>query len=71
MLILQWQKRGIISGKQMISDTSLVEADAAMDSLVEREDSNPEARELKAYERQYHDFKEGKRERKISNQNLR
>ena len=41
----------------MISDASLVEADAAMDSLVEREDSDPEARKLKAYECRYHDFK--------------
>ena len=68
MLILQLQKRGIISGKRIISDARLVEADAAMDSLVEREDSDPEARQLKAYECRYHDFKEGKRERKISNQ---
>lgn len=44
----------------MIPDTSLVEADAAMDSLVERENSDPEARELKAYERRYNDFKKVK-----------
>ena len=37
-------------------------------SLVERECSDPESRELKAYERRYHDFKEGRRERKVSNQ---
>jgi len=68
MLILKWKQAGIISGKRMISDASLVEADAAMDSLVERECSDPVSRELKAYERRYHDFKEGRRERKVSNQ---
>ena len=34
----------------MISDASLVESDAAMDSLVEGECSDPESRELTAYE---------------------
>lgn len=68
LLILQWKKEGIISGKRMISDASLVEADASMDSLVKREDGDPDARELKLYEQRYHDFKEGKKERKVSNQ---
>ena len=49
----------------MISDASLVEADAAMDSLVEREDSDPEARKLKAYECRYHDFKKVKEKEKF------
>lgn len=58
ILILKWKKAGIISDKLMISDAS----------LVERECSDPESRELKAYERRYYDFKEGRRERKVSNQ---
>ena len=32
MLILQWKKAGIIVGKRMISDASLIEADVSMDS---------------------------------------
>ena len=44
---------------------SLVEANAAMDSLVEREDSDPKARKLKAYEHQYHDFKKAKEKEKF------
>lgn len=39
MLILKWKQALIISGKRMISDASLVEADAAMDSLVEKENA--------------------------------
>lgn len=58
----------MISGKRMISDASLIEADASMDSLIKREDGDPDARALKMYEQRYHDFKEGKKEQKVSNQ---
>jgi transposase len=68
MLILQWKKVGIIKGKSMISDASLVEANASINSLSKREKSDPKARELKAYQRRYHDFREGKKERSVSNQ---
>ena len=44
------------------------EANASMDSLVERTDADPNARELKLYERRYHDFHEGIKQRKVSNQ---
>lgn len=52
----------------MISDASLIEADASINSVVEREDADPNARALKNYEQRYHDFKEGKKQRKFSNQ---
>lgn len=67
-LIKQWQQSGIIKGQRMISDASLFEANADMDSLVEREDGDPNARVLKMYDQRYHDFKEGKKQRKVSNQ---
>ncbi|HEY2566849.1 MAG TPA: hypothetical protein VGH95_03995 [Candidatus Aquirickettsiella sp.] len=43
----------------MISDTSLFEANAGMGSLVEREESDLNARVLKIYNQRYHDFNEG------------
>lgn len=67
-LIKQWQQAGIIKGQRMISEASLFEANADMDSLVEREKGDPNARELKLYDQRYHDFKEGKKQRKVSNQ---
>lgn len=60
--------KGAIKGQRMISDASLVEADAAMDSLVGRQEADPGSRELRRYEKRYHDFREGKKARKISNQ---
>lgn len=62
------QASNLIQGKSMISDASLIEADASIDSLVEREDADPNARALKNYEQRYHNFKEGKKQRKFSNQ---
>lgn len=67
-LIARWTKQGHIRGRRILVDASLVEADASMDSLVEREDGDPNARELKSYERRYHDYKKGKRLRKLANQ---
>lgn len=67
-LIGQWQKSGIIKGKRMISDASLIEANAGMDSLIKREDNDPNTKVLKTYDRRYHDFREGKKARKVSNQ---
>lgn len=67
-LLSQWIKTGVVKGKSMMSDASLVEANASLDSLVQREDGDPNARALKMYERQYHDFKEGKKQRTVSNQ---
>ncbi|MDH3691999.1 MAG: transposase [Gammaproteobacteria bacterium] len=63
-LIARWQEAGHIRGRRIVADASLVEADAAVDSLVERDDADPNARALKDYERRYHDFKIGKRHRK-------
>ena len=50
-LIARWQEEGHIRGRRIVADASLVEADAAIDSLVERDDADPNARALKHYER--------------------
>ena len=60
-LIAHWHEQGRIRGRRIVADASLVEADAAIDSMVQRDDADPDARALKNYERRYHDFKTGKR----------
>jgi transposase len=67
-LLKRLREKGLLKGKRIIADATLVEADAALDSLKERGDGDPKARALKQYERRYHDFREGKKRRKISNQ---
>ena len=67
-LIAGWLQDGHIRGRRIVADASLVEADAAVGSLVERDDADPDARALKNYERNYHDFREGQRRRKYANQ---
>ena len=67
-LLRGWKKSGHIKGKRIIADASLVEANASIDSLKEREDGDPNARELKKYDQRYHDFREGKRDRRVANQ---
>ena len=67
-LIARWQEQGHIRGRRVVADASLVEADAAIDSLVQQDDADPSAHSLKHYERRYHDFKIGKRRRKLANQ---
>jgi len=64
----KWRQEGVIPGKRLIVDASLVDADASLDSMVPREEADPDARALKAYEQRCHDFKEGKKQRKVSNQ---
>ncbi len=60
-LIARWQQEGHICGRRIV-------ADAAVDSLVERDDADPNARALKMYQQRYHDFKTGKKPRKYANQ---
>lgn len=67
-LIARWREEGQIRGRRIVADASLVEADAAIGSLVERDDADPDARTLKNYERRYHDFVVGKKRRKYANQ---
>ncbi len=67
-LIARWREEGHIRGRRIVADASLVEADAAIDSMVERDDADPNARALKHYEHRYHDFKTGKRRHKLANQ---
>lgn len=67
-IVLQCKRAGLVPGKRVIVDATLVEADASLDSMVGRKDGDPEARELKNYEKRYHDFREGDKKRKMSNQ---
>ena len=68
LILLQWQKQGRFTGKQIVADATLVKANASMNSLVKREDTDSDARVLKQYEKQYHDFQHGKRKRRVANQ---
>ena len=56
-VIQQCQKVGLVKGKRIIADATLIEADASLDSMVKREEGDVGFRELKTYERRYHDFK--------------
>ncbi len=68
-MIKQWYELDIIKGATIISDTSLVESNASMNRSILRKDrGDTHKRELKIYERRYHDFREGKKVMKISNQ---
>ena len=67
-LIARWGDQGHIRGRRIVADASLVEADAAVGSLVERDDAESNARSLRNHERRYHDFKTGERRRKYANQ---
>lgn len=68
LLIARWQQEGPIRGRRTVADASLIEADAAIDSLAERDDADPDAHALKMYAQRYHDFKTGKKRRTYSNQ---
>jgi len=46
----------------------MVEANASLDSLVERNGDDPDLTPLKRYQNRYPDFKTGKKHRKVSNQ---
>lgn len=59
---------GLVPGKTIIADATLIAGDASIDSMVERSDADPEARALKTYEKRYHDFKTGKKTRQKANQ---
>ena len=44
LLIARWQQEGPIRGRRIVADASLIEADAAIDSLAERDDADPDTR---------------------------
>lgn len=67
-LLHQLRAHGIVRGRRVMVDATLVEADASINSLEERPNSDPQARALRMYEQRYHDFKEGKKQRQVSNQ---
>jgi len=64
----RWRNSGLVEGKRIITDATLIDADASMNSLEEREDGDPDAKELKKYNKRYHDFQHGRRKRRVSNQ---
>ncbi|MFI0414251.1 MAG: IS1182 family transposase [Candidatus Thiodiazotropha sp.] len=64
----KWVEAGLVTGKKLISDASLIDANASIDSMVERPDGDLDAKLLKNYQQRYHDFREGKKQRRISNQ---
>ncbi len=64
----KWVEAGLVSGKKLISDASLIDANASIDSMVERPDGDPDATALKNYQQRYNDFREGKKQRRVSNQ---
>ena len=62
-LIKKRAKIAIIAGKVMISDASLIIANASLDSMKPRENPDPNCRTLKTYEQRYHNFKTGKKKK--------
>lgn len=58
-MIKKWDKIGIIGGKAMISNASLIIANASLDSMKLRKNTDHNSRTLKTYEQRYHDFKMG------------
>ena len=67
-LLKLWHDQGRLSTKRVVTDATLIAANAAMDSLVEREDGDPKSRVLKQYDQRYDDFQHGKRQRRVANQ---
>jgi len=67
-LLDQWRGQGRVDGRRIVADATLIAANASMDSLVEREDGDPNARALKNYDKRYHDFQHGRRQRRVANQ---
>ncbi len=67
-LLEKWYKQGLIQGKTLITDASIVAANASLDSMIPRKETDPKARQLKLYQQRYHDFRVGKKQRKIANQ---
>ena len=66
--IEKWCQAGIITGRKLFTDASLIDANASIDSMEERSDGDPNAKALKNYQQRYHDFREGEKQRRISNQ---
>jgi transposase len=67
-LLQPLRMNGIVRGRRVMVDATLGEANAAINSLAERPAGDPHARALKLYEQRYHDFKQGKKMRQVSNQ---
>lgn len=58
-IVQQCKKAGLIPGKRILMDATLVQADASVDSLVERDDNDPKKRNLKNWEKHYWKYKTG------------
>ena len=66
-ILEQCRQAGLVPGKSVIVDATMMEADARIGSMVEREPGAPERQLLKPAQERYHDFREGKKQRKLSN----
>lgn len=68
-LLRRWQAANRLTGRRLLVDASLVEANAAYGSLVERQDEDPKKRPLKPYQQRYREIKRAKAQRRrVSNQ---
>lgn len=66
-MLMQWQSVGYFTARRIVAYVALIKANASMDSLVEREDVEPEVGALKRYEKRYHDLQHGEGKRRVSN----
>ena len=64
-ILEQCRQAGLVPGKKVLVDATHIEANASIGSMIEREEADQKAIEPR-YER-YHDFREGKKKRKLSN----
>src|SRR5262245_49822910 len=55
-IVAELKCRGLVKGKRVMMDATMIAAHASINSLQERADSDPRARALKQYERRYHDL---------------
>jgi hypothetical protein len=67
-VVRQCQKAGVVKRRKIIADTTLVVADASLNSILRREGRDPDSRESMNFKMRYNDLKSGKKKRKISNQ---
>jgi transposase len=64
-LLSQWHKEGLIGGKTFYSDATIISANASINSMIDRKDTDPNLRILKTYEKRYHDFNVGKKKKNL------
>lgn len=67
-VLSQCREKGLLRGEKILADGTLVEANSAIRAMVEREAEDPKKKDLPPPDKNYHDFREGKKRRKVSNQ---